>query len=177
MDTPKRKYQRAKYIEMQITVTGYDGTIRQLVVKDLGRESPSFFLTNDKITPTGKILTQYSQRNRVENSIGENVNFFHMDCLSSDIPLNVDFDVTVTVLASLLYRMLARRLVGFEKSGPKTIFRKFILSKGDIKITDSVIQVVFKKRACNPIVKSAISDLDSPPIPWLGNRKVILIYP
>ncbi len=65
----------------------------------------------------------------MENSIGENVNFFHLGCLSSGLALNVDFDVTTTVLASLLYRMLASKLSGFEFCGPKLLFRKFILSK------------------------------------------------
>ena len=38
--------------------------------------------------------------------LGEQISFFHLDCLCSDVRLNVDFDLTLTVLADLLYRNL-----------------------------------------------------------------------
>jgi len=66
-------------------------------------------LTNDIKSSARNIITLYSNRARIENSIGENVNFFHLDYLSSDLAPNVDFDVTTTVLASLRYRMRAEQ--------------------------------------------------------------------
>ena len=50
--------------------------------------------------------------------LGEQITFFHLDCLCSDVRLNVDFDLTLTVLADLLYRKLAERLKGFEPDRP-----------------------------------------------------------
>ena len=64
-------------------------------------------------------------------SLGEQITFFHLDCLCSDVRLNVDFDLTLTVLADLLYRRLAERLKGFARAGPSKLFRKFVDTPGD----------------------------------------------
>jgi len=40
--------------------------------------------------------------------------------------LNVDFDLTLTVCAHLLYQCLGRRLKGFETSTPQKLYRKFV---------------------------------------------------
>lgn len=45
------------------------------------------------------LIMNYARRNGVEDSLGTSVNFFHLDCLSSEVRLNVDLDVTMTVLA------------------------------------------------------------------------------
>ena len=57
----------------------------------------------------------------MENHLGEQITFFHLDCLCSDVRLNVDFDLTLTVLADLLYRRLAERLKGFARAGPARV--------------------------------------------------------
>ena len=49
----------------------------------------------------------YARRNRIEDGLGTSVNFFHLDCLSSEVRLNVDLDVTLTVIAHGCYRWLA----------------------------------------------------------------------
>src|SRR5271166_3353804 len=77
----------------------------------------------------------YASRNHVENHLGEQITFFHLDCLCSDVRLNVDFDLTLTVLADLLYRRLAERLKGFVRTGPARLFRKFVDTSGMIEIT------------------------------------------
>jgi hypothetical protein len=38
----------------------------------------------------------------VEHSPGEKITFFHLDCLARDVRLNVDFDLTLTVVAAML---------------------------------------------------------------------------
>ena len=84
--------------------------MRQLIVTGLGHESPTFFLTNDRPQPqtAREVIQTYASRNHVENHLGEQITFFHLDCLCSDVRLNVDFDLTLTVLADLLYRELGR---------------------------------------------------------------------
>ena len=72
IDTPKRRFQKVKFIDIPITIKDYEGKIRQLIIKDLGRESPTFMLTNDIKSSARNIIALYSQRARVENSIGEN---------------------------------------------------------------------------------------------------------
>ena len=99
--------------------TATKATVRQLIVTGLGHESPTFFLTNDRPQPqtAREVIQTYASRNHVENQLGEQITFFHLDCLCSDVRLNVDFDLTLTVLADLLYRSLAERLKGFARVG------------------------------------------------------------
>ena len=87
--------------------------------------------------------------------MGEQITFFHLDCLCSDVRLNVDFDLTLTVLADLLYRSLAERLKGFARAGPSRLFRKFVDTPGVIEITAKEVIVRLSKRAHNPLLKEA----------------------
>ncbi len=57
----------------------------------------------------------------MEDSLGISVNFFHLDCLASEVRINVDVDVAMTVVANGCYRWLASRDFGVSKRpSPKT---------------------------------------------------------
>ena len=113
----------------------------------------------------------------MENHFGEQITFFHLDCLCSNVPLNVDFDLTPTVLADLLYRKLAERLKGLNETGPSRLFRKFVDTSGDIEIRDKGIIVRLSKRAHNPLLKEAGLTEPTQPVPWLGDRSVHMVCP
>ena len=92
----KGKRRRVSYVDESVRLDGYEGQVRQLIVTGLGHESPTFFLTNDRPerqTARDAIQT-YASRNHVENKLGEHITFFHLNCLCSDVRLNVDFDLT-----------------------------------------------------------------------------------
>ena len=110
----------------------------------------------------------------MENQLGEQITFFHLDCLCSDVRLNVDFDLTLTVLADLLYRNLAERLKGFARTSPAHLFRKFVDTPGVIEITAKGVIVYLSKRAHNPLLKEAGLTKPTGPVPWLGGRTVRL---
>ena len=61
--------------------------MRQLIVTGLGHESPTFFLTNDRPErqTARDVIQTYASRNHVENRLGEQITFFHLDCLCSDV--------------------------------------------------------------------------------------------
>jgi transposase len=122
-------------------------------------------------------IQTYASRNHVENQLGEQITFFHLDCLCSDVRLNVDFDLTPTVVADLLYRSLAERLKGFARVGPARLFRKFVDTPGDIEIATESVIVRLSKRAHNPLLKEAGLTKPTRPVPWLGNRSVHLTCP
>jgi len=151
--------------------------VRQLIVTGLGHESPTFFLTNDQPQPqtAREVIQTYASRNHVENHLGEQIMFFHLDCLCSDVRLNVDFDLTLTVLADLLYRKLAERLKGFVRAGPPKLFRKFVDTSGAIEITRKEVVVHLSKRAHNPLLKEAGLTAPTRPVPWLEGRPVRLV--
>ena len=113
----------------------------------------------------------------MENLLGEQITFFHLNRLCSDVRLNVDFDLTLTVLADLLYRKLAERLKGFSRTGPSKLFRKFVDTSGDIEITEQGVIVHLSKRAHNPLLKEAGMTEPTQPVPWLRGRSVRLVCP
>jgi transposase len=173
------KRRQVRYVEEWVKLDDYDGAVRQLIVTGLGHESPTFFLTNDypQAQTAREVIRTYASRNHVENHLGEQITFFHLDCLCSDVRLNVDFDLTPTVLADLLYRRLAERLKGFARTGPARLFGKFVDTSGMIEITANQIIVHLSKRAHNPLLKEAGLTKPIGPVPWLAGRSVRLACP
>ena len=119
-----------------------------------------------------ELITRYVRRNGVEDALGISVNFFHVDCLASEVRLNVDLDLALTVIAHGCYRWLATRLPGYDKSKPKQAYQRFVATGGVVEIQSDRIVVRFDKRAHNPILRAAALDRDCPPIPWLGGLRV-----
>jgi transposase len=175
----KGKRRQIRCVDERVRLDGYDGDLRQLIVTGLGHESPTFVLTNDLPKPqtAREVIQTYASRNHVENHLGEQITFFHLDCLCSDVRLNVDFDLTLTVLADLLYRSLAERLKGFARAGPARLFRKFVDTPGVIEIRAEGVIVRLSKRAHNPLLKEAGLTKPTRPVPWLGNRSVHIVCP
>lgn len=175
----KGKPRSVRYVQETVTLEGYQGELRQIVFDGLGHESPTFVLTHDlpqRLTAR-QVIQTYARRNHVEHSLGEKITSFHLDCLASEVRLNVDFDLTLTVVAAMLYQRLAACLKGFAKSTPHTLFRKFVNTPGRIQITQEEVVVYFEKRSHNPILKEAGFDKITPPVPWLNNKPVRLQFP
>lgn len=168
-----------QYLDQTVELPEYQGAVRQLVIKGLGHDKPTFLLTNDlpKRYPARQLIMDYASRNRVEHNLGEKITFFHLDCLASEVRLNVDFDLTLTVCAHLLYQCLARRLKGFETCTPAKLYRKFVNTPGHVEIEDGELRVLFAKRSHNPILKEAGLDRPTPPIPWCGDLRLRMIFP
>ena len=160
-------------------MTEYQGKARQIIVRGLGRENETFFLNNNRPEKqtAREVVQAYAQRNLIEGGLGEQITFFHLDCLSSDVRLNVDFDLTLTVAADLLYRELGRRLKGFDRASPQKLFRKFVDTPGSVEIDEEKVIVRLVKRAHNPLLKEAGLMGTTLPVPWLGNRRLLLHLP
>jgi hypothetical protein len=177
IDTPKRCHRQVRYVDERIRLPGYAGEIRQLAVSGLGREEPTLFLSNNGEQTGRGLIVRYAGRNRVEDGLGCAVNFFHLDCLASEVRLNVDVDTALTVLANGCYRWLGKQLRGFEAAGPKQLFRRFVETAGQVEVQGDRVVVRFARRSHNPILREAALDRDGLPVPWLGNRPVSFVYP
>jgi hypothetical protein len=177
IDIPKRRHQRIGYIDESIKLPGYDGEIRQIAVTGLGRKHPTLFLTNNFSATVRDLITNYARRNGVEDALGSSVNFFHLDCLSSEVRLNVDLDTVLTVLANGCYRWLARQLHGYDPSKPKAVYRKFVETSGAVEIESGRRIVVYlDRRSHNPILREAQLDKNHIKIPWLANHKLEFVF-
>jgi hypothetical protein len=173
----KRRQKRIRYLEQSVRLTDYEGPVRQVAVTGLGREEPTLFLTNHFEARPRDLISSYARRNRIEDGLGTNVNFFHPDRLSSAVRLNVDLDVTLTVIANGCYRRSARQLKGFNQAKPKQLYRKFVETGGVIEVAaNRTLLVTFDRRSHNPILREAALGRDGSTIPWLGGCRVQFHY-
>jgi hypothetical protein len=177
IDTAHRRHQHVRYVDERVKLPGYDGQIRQIAVTGLGREQPTLFLSNNEQETARSVIIRYAGRNRVEDALGISVNFFHLDCLASEVRLNVDLDATLTVLANGCYRWLAKKLRGFETAAPKQLFRKFVETSGTVEIEQDRIVVHFDKRCHTPILQEAALDQPNQKITWLRNLPIVFQHP
>ena len=177
IDIPKRRHKSIRYLDETVRLRDYPGSIRQLAVAGLGREEPTLCLSNNFEASGRDLITRYAGRNGVEDSLGISVNFFHLDCLASEVRLNVDLDVALTVVAHGCYRWLASQHRGFDKAKPKQLYRRFVETAGVVEVQAERIVVSFDKRSHNPVLREAALDTEGPPIPWLGNRPITFVYP
>lgn len=152
LDVPHRKFRRPKVIDQRIRLAGYEGEIRQVAAKDLGRDLPTLLITNNFREAPSTLLTRYAQRMLVENAIADGVHFFHLDALCSGVQIEVDFSVAITILANVLYRWFARDIRGFEKAQAKQLYRRFINTWAEIRVSESDVCVSFPRRSHNPLL-------------------------
>lgn len=177
IDTPKRRHQRIQYVDDRVKLRNYTGLCRQVSASGLGRESPTMFLTNNEEVSGREVIKRYTNRNTIENELGINVNFFHLDCLASEVRLNVNLDVVLTVIANGCYRWLSQRLKGCETMEPKKLYRKFVETSGHLTVESDSIGVRFEKRAHNPILRQAQLDKDPVCVPWLKGKRLRFLFP
>ena len=177
IDIPKRRHQQIRYVDERVGLEEYKGQARQVAVQGLGRENPTLFLSNNFDISPRELITNYARRNGVEDALGSSVNFFHLDCLSSEVRLNVDLDTVLTVLANGCYRWLANQLHGFAGTKPKQLYRKFVETSGAVEIESGRrIIVYFDRRSHNPILREAQLDRAHPEIPWLAGHRLEFVY-
>ena len=163
LDVPTRKWRTPRVYEQKVKLEGQ--TFRQLYVIDLGHEEPTILLTN-QAEGAAKLVTRYAQRMLIENALSDSVRFFHMDALSSAVGLKVDLDMALLVIASGLYRLLARRMRSYGESQARQIFRDLIDMPADVSITAGEVLVRLHRRSHLPII-AASGLLDQPvEVPW-----------
>lgn len=172
LDIPSRQYRHPRVFEQKVSLAGHQ--FRQLFITDLGHEEPTILLTNQAHITATKLITRYARRMLIENSISDAVRFFHMDALSSAVGLKVDFDMVLLVIASGLYRLLARRMRGYSDAQARQVFRDLVNLPADVEILDKEVRVEFHRRAHLPILLDSKLCQKAVAIPWWENRKLRL---
>jgi hypothetical protein len=148
----------ARIAQSQIQVRLRQRNYRQFFITNLGHDEPTILLTNDA-SSTSKTPHHPLRQAHDENALADAVRFFHIDALSSSVGFKVDFDMAILVLASGLYRLMARRMRGYNDAQARQIFRDLIDMPADVAITESEIRVRFHRPAHLPIVlASGLSD-------------------
>src|SRR6266581_3181706 len=159
-----------------VKLTGYPGTVRQLIVTGLGHDAPTVIITNDHTTPTKTLLARYARRMTIEQRLAEIIRAFHLDALSSTVNLNVDLDVVLCVLAQAVTAAFRTRLGGgYTTVTPDVLQRRFLQTAGEITHNDHTTTVRIDRRAYSPVLRHAELSTDIV-VPWWGNRRLHYEY-
>lgn len=173
LDLPHRKYRTPRVHEQNARPLGR--TYRQFFIHDLGHDEPTILLTNDGSSTARNLITRYAKRMLIENALADAVRFFHIDALSSSVGFKIDFDMALLILASALYRLMARRMRGYGDAQARQIFRDLIDMPADVVIAENEIRVRFHRRAHLPIVLAS-GLIDKPvAVPWWHGRPLRLV--
>ena len=166
-----RKYRTPRILDDRVRLRGCEGELRQIAIADLGRDRPTLLITNQLEERPADLIDRYARRMVIENGISEAVQQFHMDALSAAVPMKVDVDLNLTVMAAGLYRLLAERIgQDCQRQKAATLFQKFVKASAEISVDEREIVVGLGRRSHNPVLVKAGIGEDSCRIPWLGDR-------
>jgi hypothetical protein len=171
------QYRKPRLHEDMVKLTGISARVRQIAVKNIGRDEPTLLITSNTATPARDLFARYAERMMVENELDAYISGFHLDALTSGVPLNVDLDTTLTVVAGNLYRLLARNLDRYENATPGKIWRHFPDATGTLHITSAGVTCALNLRSHHPVlIDAGFADLETP-IPWWDGRTLRFRFP
>ena len=172
-----RKYATPRILDDIVTVRYYPYALRQIAVIGLGHEKPTLLITNRLEEKPAVLVDRYARRILGENTIEDAINFFHMDALSSTVPLRIDLDLQLTILASTLYQTLANRLgPRYQVAKNRTLFKKFVNVPAMISTYENQIVVRLTRRAHNSELRAAGYVGSQGPISWMHGRNLVIEY-
>ena len=124
-----------------------------------------------------KLVGRYAQRLVIENGIADGIDFFHMDALSSAVAMKVNLDLQLTLMASSLYRLLGVQVGNGDANRqlPPHLPR-LRRRRRPRKAHRQQLIVRFQQRAHNPLLLAAGFADRHPPVPWLGGRRLHLVF-
>lgn len=167
------KQRMLKVFDEMVFLKGYDKEIRQITITGNGKIKPAIIITNDTELPVEQIIRKYARRWMVEKTISEQIDFFHLNLVSSSMVIKVDFDLTMSILANNLYRLFARELERYSNSTAQTLYDKFVLNGADIEIGEKTIKVQLKKKRQLPLILETMQEFNRLKYPLLGNKNLI----
>lgn len=176
------KKRTLKIRDETITLRGYCNLrskepkqIRQITITGHGKIKPALIITNDFDITAEKIVRKYCRRWIVEKGISEQIEFFHLNRISSSMVIKVDFDLTMTILAHNIYRLFALDLERYSDFSDERIYGKFIANNGTIQVNGGTINIELKKKRDLPQIIEMMKNTENLKYPWLNNSKINFI--
>jgi transposase len=170
------KHKTASYHEDAVTLKG--ATFRQLAVNGLGRDQATLLLTNRHDLTAKQLIERYGKRWGIENQLAQQIRAFHLDSLCAQVPLAVDFDLALTILADTVYRHFAHGLhAAYRNQTPDTIRDQLIDGIGELRFTPGHIEVALRRRTHTPALLDAGYQDRKIPVPWWGGRTLSYSFP
>ena len=157
------------------TLSAYPRPIRQLAVTGLGHDQPTLLITNRSQLPARQVISSYARRMNIEQRLAEAIQSFGLDALAGAVPLNVDLDVVLSVLAHTICAALRRRLPGYGTATPDTLQRRFLNTGGIIENDRGQTTIRLARRTYSPILRQA-SLPETITVPWWDGRTLRYQY-
>lgn len=167
------KKRTLKVYQEIVKLKDYEGEVRQIAITGHGKIKPAIIISNDFDIEIETIIRKYSRRWLVEKAISEQIEFFHLNLVSSSMVIKVDFDLTMSILAHNIYRIFALDFERYEHCTAQTIYNKFIDNEADITIDNQEIIVNLKKKRNLPLVLENMNKFINVKYSWLNNKKLI----
>lgn len=112
--------------EQTVTPRDYGQARRQIAIAGRGRIQPALIITHDFELACEQLVRTYARRWLIAKGISQQIDCFHLNRVSSSLVIKVDFDLTMTILAHNLLRLLAADLPGYTPLPPLALFTRFL---------------------------------------------------
>ena len=167
------KKRTIKVYDELVSLRGYDGELRQISITGHGKIKPAIIITNELEMKVEDMVRKYTRRWIVEKGISEQIDFFHLNRVSSSMVIKVDFDFTMTILTHNLFRLFAKELPRYSHLSDSSIYQKFLHNMGDVEIKNNKIIVKLKKKRHLPAILELTQAYTKTKYPWLNNSNLI----
>ena len=163
------KKRQLNVTDKEIFIKDYGKKMRQIAITGHGKIKPALIITNDFDMKVEEIIRKYAKRWLVEKTISEQTHFFHLNRVSSSMVIKVDFDLTMTILAHNLYRLLAENLTGYSHHTAVKLYEKFVHNDGKVQVDHNKITVIAKKKRHHPALLTVMNQYQGLKVSWLDN--------
>ena len=174
IEKANHKSRTVTYSESETVNSKYGDTpLRQIFIKGSGI-MPAAIISNDFGSKPADIIRRYAKRWLIETGISEQIHFFHLNRNSSGIVIKVDFDLTMTILAHNLYKLLASDIPGFSHCRAQTLYDSFIENYGDIIVSADEITVKLNRKRSLPLLRESLPVINTT-YSWLSGKRLVFI--
>lgn len=168
------KGRNLKVNDEKIYLKDYGGELRQIAITGHGKIKPALLITNDFDEPCAMLIRKYTRRWLVEKSISEQIEFFHLNKVSSSMVIKVDFDLTMSILAHNILRLFSMDLPGYSHDADYTLYKKFLSMTGNVKIGIDEIAIYLKKKRNLPALLTTMEQYKNMQINIFGKRELAI---
>jgi transposase len=162
--------------ESALTLRGYRGRLRQLIVRASNGAPPLFLLSNDFTTSIEQLVGSFARSLHSERGVAASIEFFHPARPPSPTQVAPRCDVVLTMIADTLYSMLAGQLLGFEEAEASRLCRYFVQGGGDVEVQQGVVRVTCPRGDRATVLRAVPWQLLSEALPGVDGARLHLRF-
>lgn len=167
------KKRTLRVLDETVSLPGYEGPVRQISITGHGKIKPAIIITNDFEMKVEQVVRKYARRWIVEKGICEQIEFFHLNKVSSSMVIKVDFDLVMSILTHNLYRLFAADMERYTFLSDQSLYQKFIQNAAEVKIEEKAIVVHLKKKRNLPLVLEKLNRFKDVKYSSLGGKTLL----